>query len=81
MISNNHLYTGYPTQSLDVRDDTLIEHRDTTSAAAGSYWMADIPKQGRAAFNANPSGYKVFRNVKDYGAVGKYADCEYCKRL
>ena len=40
-------------------------------AADPSYWLADISHQGLAAFNPNPSGYKVFRNVKDYGAVGK----------
>lgn len=42
------------------------------AAAAGdpAYWLKDMPKQGRAAFNANPAGYKVWRNVKDYGAKG-----------
>ena len=34
------------------------------------YWLADIPHQGIAAFNPNRDNYKVFRNVKDYGAVG-----------
>lgn len=36
------------------------------------YWLADIAHQGIAAFNQDPSGYKVFRNVKDYGARGKF---------
>jgi glucan 1,3-beta-glucosidase len=27
--------------------------------------------KGYAAFNQNPGGYKVFRNIKDYGAVGE----------
>jgi len=40
----------------------------TTSAS--TWWLERIPKQGIAAFNPNPSGYKVFRNVKDYGAKG-----------
>lgn len=31
--------------------------------------MENIPHQGQAAFNPDTS-YKVFRNVKDYGAVG-----------
>ena len=35
-----------------------------------SYWLADITHQGIAAFNPNPSTYKVFRNVMDYGAKG-----------
>ncbi|KAF2642104.1 beta-1,3-glucanase [Massarina eburnea CBS 473.64] len=41
-----------------------------TAAAASSYWLANIKHQGAAAFNADPTGYKVFRNVKDYGATG-----------
>lgn len=35
------------------------------------YWLANIAHQGLAAFNSNPSTYTVFRNVKDYGAVGE----------
>lgn len=42
----------------------------STPAAGDAYWLADITHQGVAAFNENPSGYKVFRNVKDYGAKG-----------
>ncbi|KAJ5138320.1 Pectin lyase fold/virulence factor [Penicillium bovifimosum] len=40
------------------------------AAADTAYWLADIAHQGIAAFNSDPSGYKVFRNVKDYGAIG-----------
>lgn len=29
-----------------------------------------MPHVGTAAFNPSPSTYKVYRNVKDYGAVG-----------
>lgn len=32
--------------------------------------MQNIKHQGTAAFNSNPSGYQVFRNVKDFGAKG-----------
>ncbi|PIA94188.1 Glucan 1,3-beta-glucosidase [Cercospora beticola] len=42
-------------------------------AAANScddYWMQAARHQGIAAFNSNPSGYQVFRNVKDFGAKG-----------
>jgi glucan 1,3-beta-glucosidase len=35
------------------------------------YWLNDMSGKGIAAFNVNPNGYKVFRNVKDYGAKGK----------
>ncbi|KAK3203293.1 hypothetical protein GRF29_112g805658 [Pseudopithomyces chartarum] len=54
-----------------------LQH-DTTSAPeacleerqASPYWLETIQKQGRAAFNPSPGSYKVFRNVKDYGAKG-----------
>jgi len=44
-----------------------------TSGTAGSsdpFWLANIQHQGTAPFNANPGGYQVFRNVKNFGAVG-----------
>jgi len=37
---------------------------------ASSYWYETIAHQGISAFNDNPSTYKVYRNVKDYGAQG-----------
>lgn len=43
---------------------TTIESRQ-----ASSYWLASIARQGVVAYGASPS-YKVFRNVKDYGAKG-----------
>lgn len=52
-----------------------VGHSSNLAAAAAAavddpaYWLADIAHQGVAAFNPNPS-YKVFRNVKDYGAKG-----------
>ncbi|KAF2220187.1 pectate lyase superfamily protein-domain-containing protein [Elsinoe ampelina] len=39
-------------------------------ALSCGYWLADIKKQGIAAFNPNPAQYQVFRNVKDFGAKG-----------
>lgn len=41
-----------------------------SQVAASGYWFADIKRQGVAPFNANKDAYKVFRNVKDYGAKG-----------
>ncbi|OBZ70776.1 Glucan 1,3-beta-glucosidase [Grifola frondosa] len=32
--------------------------------------MEQIAHQGTSPFNSNPSGYQVFRNVKDFGAKG-----------
>jgi hypothetical protein len=37
---------------------------------SSDYWLANIKRQGQAAFNLNSTGYKVFRNVLDYGAQG-----------
>ena len=37
--------------------------------AASSYWVANIERQGTVPFQGN-AGYKVFRNVMDYGAKG-----------
>lgn len=34
------------------------------------YWLESIKHQGLASFNADAGSYKIFRNVKDYGAKG-----------
>lgn len=36
-----------------------------------SYWLSQIQRQGTVPYGSDP-GYKIFRNVKDYGAVGQY---------
>ena len=36
---------------------------------AAAFWMGDIAHQGLSPFNPDAS-YKVFRNVKDFGAKG-----------
>ncbi|KAH7044590.1 beta-1,3-glucanase [Macrophomina phaseolina] len=38
------------------------------AAAASSYWVANIERNGAPAFGG--ADFKVFRNVKDYGATG-----------
>lgn len=38
-------------------------------ASQAKYWLEDIPHQGRSPYFPD-SLYQVFRNVKDYGAVG-----------
>lgn len=40
-------------------------------SATCSYWLENIQHQGVAAFNPDAS-YQVFRNVKDFGAVGTF---------
>ena len=42
---------------------------EARQAGGGSpYWIANIQRQGTVPFG--PAGYKVFRNVKEYGAKG-----------
>ncbi|KAK0458521.1 exo-beta-1,3-glucanase [Desarmillaria tabescens] len=41
-----------------------------TASPSDPYWLQNIKHQGTSAFNSNPSSYTVFRNVKDFGAVG-----------
>ena len=40
-----------------------------TANAADPFWMQTIKHQGTAAYNPNPSGYQVFRNVKVCGIL------------
>ncbi|KAI8963483.1 glycoside hydrolase family 55 protein [Daldinia sp. FL1419] len=47
-------------------EETKIEERATTS----TYWYETIAHQGISAFSTNRATYKVYRNVKDYGAKG-----------
>lgn len=50
---------------------TIPEQSDMASVIprqSSSYWYENINHQGISAFG--PSGYTVYRNVKDYGATG-----------
>jgi hypothetical protein len=48
-----------------------VSHSSTALAASSNYWVANIKRQGVAAFNSNPSTYQVYRNVQDFGAKGE----------
>ncbi len=41
-----------------------------------AYWYEEIAHQGISAFG--PSGYAVYRNVKDYGATGTFKSVKVC---
>jgi glucan 1,3-beta-glucosidase len=51
-----------------------LESRALTKCAADvdgpEFWLESIAHQGISPFG--PSGYKVFRNVKDFGAKGEW---------
>lgn len=40
-----------------------------STAASSNYWLAGVKRQGTVAFGNN-TAFKIYRNVKDYGAVG-----------
>jgi len=49
---------------------SLLLAAASAARLVAGYWMEEIPHQGRSTFNSDPDNYVVFRNVKDYGAVG-----------
>jgi glucan 1,3-beta-glucosidase len=51
--------------------ETLRQSFEAAASRPDGYWLNDLSGNGYAAFNPNPGSYKVFRNVRDYGAVGK----------
>lgn len=51
----------------------VSHHRAITKRQATPYWYEEIAHQGISAFG--PSGYVVYRNVKDYGARGTDIRC------
>ena len=56
-------------RSLRTRRQTPNATNGTASSSTCSYWLENIKHQGVAAFN-NDTSYQVFRNVKDFGAMG-----------
>jgi glucan 1,3-beta-glucosidase len=62
-------------RDVDPITNTATTQQSLSVGAAASfpdgYWLNDMSGKGYAAFNPNPNGYKVFRNIRDYGAVGK----------
>jgi glucan 1,3-beta-glucosidase len=59
------LISGAPAPAPLPPQNTSVSHVD---AAASSWWFASISRQGTVPFGT--AGYKVFRNVQDYGAKG-----------
>lgn len=65
-VGASHSFTGpYGANGSYGTNDSYIPPQDGSC----SYWLEDIAHQGVAPFQNDPS-YKIFRNVKDYGAVG-----------
>ncbi|KAJ3160264.1 hypothetical protein HK101_000933 [Irineochytrium annulatum] len=51
-------------------NDTFTRRCELKKAPQAVSWMAAVRRHGRSAFNHLDASYKVFRNVKDFGAVG-----------
>lgn len=57
-------------ERLAARGEEPIEHLHQKRYGSGTpFWFGDIPRVGFPAYGRN-STYVVYRNVKDYGAVG-----------
>jgi hypothetical protein len=52
-----------------MRASWLLLFWAAASTVRAVYWMEQIAHRGKSAFNPDAS-YQVFRNVKDFGAVG-----------
>lgn len=48
-----------------------IQEAAVVPRAASEYWIAGVKHQGLVAFG-NSSDYQVFRDVKEFGAKGKF---------
>lgn len=67
------LLLGLPTALVGAIPVTPVTNELAVSAkgAASSYWVGNIKRQGTVPFGGS-SDYKVFRNVKDFGAMGMW---------
>jgi len=59
-------YHGNPTETAVIPPSSGVP--STSPQQSTPYWYEEITHQGISAFG--PSGYVVYRNVKDYGATG-----------
>lgn len=65
-----HTYHG-PTGTATRATETGKPHRPPpTPTSTCAYWLEDIKHQGLSPFHPDPASYQVFRNVKDFGAIG-----------
>ena len=65
-----HTYHG-PTGTATRATRTGRPHRPPpTPTSTCAYWLEDINHQGLSPFHPDPANYRVFRNVKDFGAKG-----------
>ncbi|PPQ78458.1 hypothetical protein CVT25_011853 [Psilocybe cyanescens] len=59
-----------PLKFFSPSDSSTPSKKAGATTGSSPFWMEKIKHQGISPFNPSPKTYKVFRNVKDYGAVG-----------
>ena len=55
-------------EAVPVTPNLPLPNAAHSNAAASTYWLANIQRQGTVAFG--DSAFKIYRNVQDYGAKG-----------
>jgi glucan 1,3-beta-glucosidase len=74
VLEENSDYVHYqaPPGTSNKTSESAAHNVKAAAAAGQAYWYESIQHQGISAFG--PSGYVVYRNVKDYGAKGTSLD-------
>ena len=55
--------------------DAVPRPQAAPSITSTDYWMSSITRQGTVAYGNDPN-FKIYRNVKDYGATGMYSEAK-----
>ena len=72
MVAEFQKYVNFKGPDHDVEYKPEKEKEKPESAVISGFWMEQIRHQGKAPFNPQAGSYRVFRNVKDFGAMGKH---------
>lgn len=71
IVSKYEPYVHYDGPTETAKPDLSIVARAAAATPTDpAYFLAGVAHQGYAPYAPTPSAYKVFRNVKDYGAKG-----------
>ncbi|KAI9855770.1 MAG: hypothetical protein M1824_005843 [Vezdaea acicularis] len=70
LLGPANLVGAVPTPQISNLTGAVFTSQASAAPVGTGYWLSTIQRQGQAAFNGAPSTYKVYRNVKDFGAKG-----------
>ena len=68
---NALLFTSFQAAQVNAFPAVTPTESSLKPRADSSYWVSSIERSGTVPFGGN-ADYKVFRNVKDYGAAGEF---------